>query len=183
MDDNNLIGDVPKDIVLDDQPTSVPNATPDSPMPIFKAIQSSEMQDVRVTDGAEPELTINNPEVNYDKKKMILKKIAKIMLLVIFILSLVGDGVLGYFLYKKNIAYKSLEAIASNRNEEIKKQQETIDSKSNCLACPVTAPDAATVETPAAAAPASTSTSKKTTSTSNSQTKEAVIVPPPPPSD
>lgn len=111
------------------------------------------------------------------------KKILMVVLLVLFAVSLAGNGALGYLLRNKERAYQAQRTLVDSQNKDNKKQQLIIDNKSNC---PEVTPVAAAVETPAvaapaAAAPAATSTVKKNTTSSNTQ--EVVIAPPPPPSN
>ena len=108
-------------------------------------------------------------------------KVVTIILIVIFILSIVANGVQGYFMYKKTKAYRVLEAVVEN--------------KSNCEVIP------AAVETPAEPAPTTNTPTKRKSSTPSTDegtdsdtspiinpspdtsTPEVVIPPPPPPSD
>lgn len=103
-------------------------------------------------------------------------KIIILILFVLLILSIIANGVQGYYLYKKAKGYRELKSI--------------IDTKSNCEKCP------AMVETPAETTPTTTTPkyrSRGTTDTTESSdtpassgstdTQETVIPPPPPPSD
>jgi len=100
-------------------------------------------------------------------------KALKIILIVVFALAIIGNGVQGYFIWKKVKAYHSLEAIIKN--------------KSNCDECP------AQVESPTESTPTPTTPtprSKSSGSDSDSDTSqdpvatpEPVIPPPPPPAD
>lgn len=102
------------------------------------------------------------------------KRVVKIILLILFILSLIANGVQGYYFHKKSQAYRELKAI--------------VDSKSNCEK--VVAP----VETPPETAPTTTtptryrgttnsSDSSDSSDSSSTDTQETVIPPPPPPAD
>jgi flagellar basal body-associated protein FliL len=119
--------------------------------------------------------------INGDTKK----KVLKIVIIAVFALAIIANGVQGYFLYKKTKACRVLDSIIQN--------------KSNCDKCP----EPAQVETPATTTEPTTTTPTTTTPKSKSKPKsstpssdsgsgsssgsgttpEPVIPPPPPPSD
>ena len=110
-------------------------------------------------------------------------KVLKIILIAVFALSIIANGVQGYFIYKKIKAYRAQEAIIKN--------------KSNCEKCPAPAK----VETPTTTGSTTpSSTRRRNSSSSEESTPEAtetpsssppadtpapepVIPPPPAPSD
>lgn len=101
---------------------------------------------------------MNAPMENRGLNRFAKNKILVIVLIAIFALSVIANGVQGYFMWKKIKAYRNLEEIIKN--------------KSNCDKCPVAEP----TPTPT---PAPTTKSKS----SGSSGQETVIPPPPPPSD
>lgn len=121
--------------------------------------------------GTEPEAGFQDKELNIKKRK----KIFSIILLIVFIVSMLANGVLGYYLNRKVKAYKS--------------QQSIIDNKINCPAlaeAPVLTPAEETpvAETPASVTTTPTTTKKKTTTTTTptpAPVQEEVLLPPPPP--
>lgn len=101
-------------------------------------------------------------------------KIIKIVLLILFIFSIIANGIQGYFILKQAKAYRDLKAI--------------INSKSNCEKCPEQ------IESTPEPTPTPTTTTKSRGSGSGSDsdsnvsedtiaTPEPVIPPPPPPAD
>lgn len=98
-------------------------------------------------------------------------KVLKIILILVFTLVIITNGVQGYFIWKQVKAYHILEGI--------------INSKSNCDKCSVQ------VESPTEPTPTPTTTTSKSRSSGSGSdasqdtvaTPESVIPPPPPPAD
>ena len=95
-------------------------------------------------------------------------KVAKIVLLILFILSIIANGVQGYFLWQQTKINRGLQPI--------------INAKSNCDKCPEQV-EATPEPTPETTPTKSRGGSDSTTPADTVATPETVIEPPRPPAD
>jgi hypothetical protein len=122
---------------------------------------------------------MNTPTDRHFLENISHSRATKVILLIIFILAILGNGFQGFFLYKKAKAYREIKAV--------------VDSKSNCEKCSTTTAPAETDATPTTTTPSSRSRStggstssdesSGTSESSGSSSQETVIPPPPPPSN
>lgn len=107
------------------------------------------------------------------------KKILKIAIIAIFIISILANAVLCYFYLRKDKQYKEQIKQTADKDSQYQAEKAIVDAKSNCPAiveCPAVTP-AATTTTP------TTTPSKSATSSKSSTSGEEVMLPPAPPSD